>query len=326
MNIGVHLFDLLTSLFGACEHAEVHTSRRDKVSGLLELEHATVRWYLSIDERDLPESVRARGEHSYRVLAIDGEEIDLTASFADLHTRVYEDILSGGGVGIADVRPSLELVHRIRMCEPRPSLEVGPALGRRRQGGGRPYHRFARTGSWPDRAARQLAPAVWPCGTRVQPPRRAPAGRQRSQRYPRVRGPSRRRGRPRRLRPGKRAPSRGRSATAAPGCESRARRRERAPRPHRTGRARDRPPRSRWSRSGPTSGHGCSHGPRGSRASKLDGSRHLIAAGEGRAGQRMVDVGHRNQVGVVGGSGGREVDGLRDRQRLGRAPLGFDGR
>jgi UDP-N-acetyl-2-amino-2-deoxyglucuronate dehydrogenase len=34
--------------------------------------------------------------------------------FTDLHTRVYQEILEGRGLGIADARPSIELAYRIR--------------------------------------------------------------------------------------------------------------------------------------------------------------------------------------------------------------------
>ena len=39
---------------------------------------------------------------------------DFSTGFEELHTRVYEDILAGGGWGVEDARPSIDLVHRIR--------------------------------------------------------------------------------------------------------------------------------------------------------------------------------------------------------------------
>ena len=47
---------------------------------------------------DLPEAVKAKGGHAYRSITADGEEIEMSAGFTDLHTRVYEDILAGGEV------------------------------------------------------------------------------------------------------------------------------------------------------------------------------------------------------------------------------------
>jgi UDP-N-acetyl-2-amino-2-deoxyglucuronate dehydrogenase len=84
------------------------------MSGVLELEKARVRWFLSVDESDLPVEVRAKGGHAYRSLTVDGQEIDLSTGFTDLHTEVYRDILTGGGFGIADSQPAIELVYRIR--------------------------------------------------------------------------------------------------------------------------------------------------------------------------------------------------------------------
>jgi len=46
------------------------------------------------------------------------EEIEFSGVFADLHTIVYQDIMQGGGFGIAEARPSIELVYRIRNIQP----------------------------------------------------------------------------------------------------------------------------------------------------------------------------------------------------------------
>jgi UDP-N-acetyl-2-amino-2-deoxyglucuronate dehydrogenase len=114
MNIGVHLFDLLIWLFGSVERSEVHLSTHRRLAGALEMERASVRWYLSIDEHDLPEPSSAAGYRVFRSIMVDGEEIDFSDGPADLHTRVYEEILKGMGCGIDDARPSIELVHLIR--------------------------------------------------------------------------------------------------------------------------------------------------------------------------------------------------------------------
>jgi UDP-N-acetyl-2-amino-2-deoxyglucuronate dehydrogenase len=128
MNIGVHFFDLLLWLFGRCERAEVHLSRPDKLAGFLELERADVTWFLSVDRADLPEASVAAGKPAYRSLSMDGEEIEFSEGFTELHTALYADILAGGGFGLADAKPSVELVYEIRSAEPvKPSL-AHPAL------------------------------------------------------------------------------------------------------------------------------------------------------------------------------------------------------
>ncbi|MBX2850571.1 MAG: oxidoreductase, partial [Phycisphaeraceae bacterium] len=63
---------------------------------------------------DLPDSIKANGGHAFRSITADGEEIDMSAGFTDLHTRVYEDVMAGGGFSIDDARPAVELVYDIR--------------------------------------------------------------------------------------------------------------------------------------------------------------------------------------------------------------------
>lgn len=114
LNIGVHFFDMLMWLFGPAERSELHVNERTRMAGFLELRDADVRWFLSCDPRDLPESVANQGPTTFRSITVDGEEIEFTAGFTDLHTRVYQQAIAGEGFGIPDARPSVELVYRIR--------------------------------------------------------------------------------------------------------------------------------------------------------------------------------------------------------------------
>jgi UDP-N-acetyl-2-amino-2-deoxyglucuronate dehydrogenase len=116
-NIGVHLFDLLLWLFGTELDVRVHHSDQKRMSGHLELEHAQVRWYLSIDHDDLPYALIPGARSTYRSIIIDGQEVEFSDGFTDLHTRVYQEILAGNGFGIIDARPSIELVHKIRSTQ-----------------------------------------------------------------------------------------------------------------------------------------------------------------------------------------------------------------
>lgn len=113
-NIGVHFFDLLMWFFGRVEASEVHVRERGRMGGVLELERARVRWFLSVSADDLPAQTRTAGRTTFRSITIDGSEVEFTEGFTDLHTRVYEEALAGRGHGIADARPSIDLVHRIR--------------------------------------------------------------------------------------------------------------------------------------------------------------------------------------------------------------------
>lgn len=127
-NIGIHFFDLLIWLFGGVQRNEVHLSEPDRIGGAIELHDADVQWFLSIDERDLPESVRGV-QPTYRSITVDGEEIEFSGGFRDLHTRVYEETLAGRGFGIEDARPSIDLVHHIRSTAPvAPGQDAHPLL------------------------------------------------------------------------------------------------------------------------------------------------------------------------------------------------------
>jgi UDP-N-acetyl-2-amino-2-deoxyglucuronate dehydrogenase len=116
-NIGIHFFDLLLWMFGGVTHNEVHLREPRRAAGYLELEHADVRWFLSVNASDLPFEPASGGQSTWRSITVDGEEIEFTRGFTDLHTRVYERTLAGEGFGIEDARPSIDLVYRIRTEE-----------------------------------------------------------------------------------------------------------------------------------------------------------------------------------------------------------------
>ena len=114
MNIGVHFFDLLLWLFGDVEKSKVDIIQKNKAKGHLELEKASINWFLSVDEKDLPSEIRKNGQYAYRTLSINDEEIEFSKGFTDLHTKVYQDILVGNGVRLKDVKPAIDLVYNIK--------------------------------------------------------------------------------------------------------------------------------------------------------------------------------------------------------------------
>jgi UDP-N-acetyl-2-amino-2-deoxyglucuronate dehydrogenase len=131
-NIGIHLFDLLIWLFGKPENTQVFYSDDDRMSGTLDLERAHVRWYLSINSNDLPFSVSPGSKSTFRSISIDGQEVEFTEGFTDLHTRVYEETLAGRGFGIEDARSSIELAYQIRTTAvTKPNEDVHPLLIRK---------------------------------------------------------------------------------------------------------------------------------------------------------------------------------------------------
>ena len=112
-NIGVHFFDMLGFVFGAVSRSEAHLREAERAAGFLECERADVSWFLSIDRNDLPESVRGK-KTTFRSITVDGEEVEFSEGFTDLHTRSYEEILAGGGFGLDDVRTSIDIVSKFR--------------------------------------------------------------------------------------------------------------------------------------------------------------------------------------------------------------------
>lgn len=113
-NIGVHFFDMLGWIFGGLRSSSVHRRQDDCASGLLVLDRARVRWFLSVNADHLPPAQQASGQRTFRSITVDGTEVEFSEGFTDLHTVSYREILAGRGFGIADARPSVEMVHDIR--------------------------------------------------------------------------------------------------------------------------------------------------------------------------------------------------------------------
>lgn len=120
-NIGVHFFDMLHFIFGDLQESIVHISDATRAGGYLEYQNARVRWFLSVNISDLPAKQREQGQRTYRSITIDGEEIEFSDGFTDLHTRSYEAILAGNGFGLEDNRCAIATVAGIRSAKP-----VGP--------------------------------------------------------------------------------------------------------------------------------------------------------------------------------------------------------
>lgn len=117
-NIGIHFFDMLVHVFGPVQRNLVQLRDSQRAAGYLECGRAKVRWFLSVDRRDLPEA--ANKQTSYRSLVIDGETVDFSDGFTDLHTSSYQEIIAGRGFGLDEVRPSVEIVSEFRKNKPEP--------------------------------------------------------------------------------------------------------------------------------------------------------------------------------------------------------------
>jgi len=117
-NIGIHFFDMLTWIFGAVKSNTVQLHSHDRAAGVLELEKANVKWFLSINGDTLPKEVKERGQTTYRSITVDNQEIEFSKGFTDLHTESYKQIIAGNGFGIEEARTSINIVHDIRNQKP----------------------------------------------------------------------------------------------------------------------------------------------------------------------------------------------------------------
>ena len=117
-NIGVHFFDMLSWIFGPIEENIVHLKQPDANAGYMRLKNANVRWFLSVNYDYIPENIKNSGKRTFRSIKVDGDEIEFSDGFTDLHTKSYEHILSGEGFGLDEARNSINIVSSIRKMSP----------------------------------------------------------------------------------------------------------------------------------------------------------------------------------------------------------------
>ena len=117
-NIGVHFFDMLTWVFGGLKSQTIHLHTHDRASGIMHLEKANVRWFLSINYDLIPQVEKALGKRTFRSITVDGQEIEFSQGFTELHTVSYDAILNSKGYRIGDTRQAIQIVHDIRHSIP----------------------------------------------------------------------------------------------------------------------------------------------------------------------------------------------------------------
>jgi len=125
-NIGIHFFDLLIWLFGPVTDVGVHLDEPKRMAGFIGLKRARVHWFLSTEMSDLPFDPQPGVKTTFRSITVDGQELELSDGFADLHTRVYEEVIAGRGFGIDEARASIELTHKIRHTPVTPTADGAP--------------------------------------------------------------------------------------------------------------------------------------------------------------------------------------------------------
>jgi UDP-N-acetyl-2-amino-2-deoxyglucuronate dehydrogenase len=117
-NIGIHFFDMLSWIFGETKKNIVHLSKPHKAAGYLELENARIRWFLSLDYADIPDAVKKTGQRTFRSITVEGEKIEFSEGFTDLHTLTYKEILAGRGFGLKEATQSVNIAYNIRNSNP----------------------------------------------------------------------------------------------------------------------------------------------------------------------------------------------------------------
>lgn len=117
-NIGIHFFDMLIWVFGNVKNNVVHALTPEFAAGYITLERARVRWFLSINYDHIPKEVRLTGKRTYRSITMEGQEIEFSEGFTDLHTVSYKEILEGRGYGLTDAAPAIQVAHNIRTNVP----------------------------------------------------------------------------------------------------------------------------------------------------------------------------------------------------------------
>ncbi len=117
-NIGVHFYDMLSWIFGNLKENVVHINDHDRSAGYLEFDKARVRWFLSINYDLIPDQIKKSGKRTFRSITIEGEELEFSDGFTDLHTVSYDEIVKGNGYGLEEPRQAIEIVHQIRHSKP----------------------------------------------------------------------------------------------------------------------------------------------------------------------------------------------------------------
>jgi len=112
-NIGIHFFDMLHYLFGNVIDNKIHYHDAKTAAGCLEYEHAHVRWFLSIDANFLPDNAIKGEKLTYRNITINGESLEFSDGFTDLHTKSYQNVISGNGFEVEDNRSAISTVENM---------------------------------------------------------------------------------------------------------------------------------------------------------------------------------------------------------------------
>lgn len=102
-NIGVHYFDFLHWYFGDFRGAVTHKLTMKEAEGILLLDRAVVKWHIDIQT---PE------DKQERKVTINGEEVNLSLGFMNLHQEIYKELGKGSSIK-DDLIGTYELIEGI---------------------------------------------------------------------------------------------------------------------------------------------------------------------------------------------------------------------
>lgn len=102
-NIGIHLFDMLYYVFGEFVDGKIDMIKKDVATGTLKLERAKISWRLSTRIT----------EQADRHIEVNGNYVDISKDFTDMHTKSYEEILKGNGFTPEDALHSIQIIEKL---------------------------------------------------------------------------------------------------------------------------------------------------------------------------------------------------------------------
>ena len=111
-NIGIHLFDLLTWIFG--DYVTIKVKKNDNKTniGSLKFKRAHVEWLISISDKYLNKNRPT--ERSIREFSFDNKNLELSDNFTNMHVLSYKKIINGDGFMIKEVEKSLYITEKLR--------------------------------------------------------------------------------------------------------------------------------------------------------------------------------------------------------------------
>ena len=113
-NIGVHIFDILVWLFGKVIKSEVHILKNDIAAGKLYFQNTQVKWFLSTNNKYLPNEYKRKKIPSLRSMTFNKKKIEFSKGIANLHNNCYKEFLKNKGYRLNDFKKCLELITKIK--------------------------------------------------------------------------------------------------------------------------------------------------------------------------------------------------------------------